>query len=227
MNQDTNQPAPAPGVPASQHSGPHSAPQPLQGGRPHTGAEPKAEPKAEAKGEAKIEPKIELRPDQSPEPIKPQRRIISARAELAAAVDEVLALRPRLVRIAARDGAVFALEARRLVDALEALLHADKQARVRVLVDDPQWLETRAPRLKQAQRRYPHAIELRQASTDDPVGDDLHFIADAHSIDIRAGRLVSGDLWINNRSRAQPLAGTFDRRWAAAAHNLPVSPLGL
>jgi len=223
MNQDTNQPAPAPGAPASPHSGPHSAPQPLQGGRPHTGAEPKAEPKAEAK----IEPKIELRPDQSPEPIKPQRRIISARAELAAAVDEVLALRPRLVRIAARDGAVFALEARRLVDALEALLHADKQARVRVLVDDPQWLETRAPRLKQAQRRYPHAIELRQASTDDPVGDDLHFIADAHSIDIRAGRLVSGDLWINNRSRAQPLAGTFDRRWAAAAHNLPVSPLGL
>jgi hypothetical protein len=223
MNQDTNPSAPAPGAPASPQSGPHSAPQPLQGGNPDTGAEQKAELKVEAK----VEPKVALKPDQSPEPIKPQRRIISARAELAAAVDEVLALRPRLVRIAARDGAVFALEARRLVDALETLLHADKQARVRVLVDDPQWIETRAPRLKQAQRRYPHAIELRQASTDDPVGDDLHFIADAHSIDIRAGRLVSGDLWINNRSRAQPLAGTFDRRWAAAAHNLPVSPLGL
>jgi hypothetical protein len=160
--------------------------------------------------------------------ITPQRRLIGARAELAAAVDEVLALRPRRVCICAHDGSVFALGERRVVDALEAVLHADRRAVVQVLVDDPQWLDTRAPRLKQAQRRYPHAIELRQASTDDPVGEDLHLIADsAHSIDIRAGKLVSGDLWLNNRSRAQPLARTFERRWAAAAHNLPVSPLGL
>ncbi len=160
--------------------------------------------------------------------VAPQRRIIGARAELAAAVDEVLALRPRRVCICGRDAAVFALDERRVVDALEALLHADRRALVQVLVDDPQWLETRAPRLKQAQRRHPHAIELRQASTDDPVGEDLHLIADAaHSIDIRAGKLVGGDLWLNNRSRAQPLARTFERRWAAAAHNLPVSPLGL
>jgi hypothetical protein len=163
-----------------------------------------------------------------PTEITPQRRLIGSRAELAAAVDEVLALKPRLLRIAAQDASVFALDQRRVVDALEALLHANRQARVQVLVDHAQWIETRAPRLKQAQRRHPHAIELRQASVDDPVGEDVHLIADAaHSIDIRAGKLVAGDLWLNNRPRAQPLASTFERRWAAAAHNLPVSPLGL
>lgn len=170
-------------------------------------------------------------PEQSrpgPTEITPQRRLIGSRAELAKAVDEVLALKPRLLRIAAQDASVFALDQRRVVDALEALLHANRQARVQVLVDHAQWIETRAPRLKQAQRRHPHAIELRQASVDDPVGEDVHLIADAaHSIDIRAGKLVAGDLWLNNRPRAQPLASTFERRWAAAAHNLPVSPLGL
>ncbi|MCA3219164.1 MAG: hypothetical protein ING59_11535 [Burkholderiales bacterium] len=163
-----------------------------------------------------------------PTEIPPQRRLIGSRAELAAAVDEVLALKPRLLRIAAQDATVFALDQRHVVDALEALLHANRQARVQVLVDHAQWIETRAPRLKQAQRRHPHAIELRQASVDDPVGEDLHLIADAaHSIDIRAGKLVSGDLWLNNRPRAQPLTSVFERRWSAAAHNLPVSPLGL
>lgn len=160
--------------------------------------------------------------------IRPQRRLIATRAELATAVDDLLALRPRLLRIAALDGSDFQLNARRVVDVLQALLKADRQARVRILVDEPGWLETRAPRLKQAQRLYPHAIELRVAAADDPVGEDLHLLAGiAHSITVRAGRLVSGELWLNNQPRAQPLLSAFERRWAAAAHNLPVSPLGL
>lgn len=160
--------------------------------------------------------------------VSPQRRLIGTRAELAAMVDEVLALRPRTVRIAAADGAPFQLGTPRVVDALLGLLRADRHARVRVLLDDAQWVEARAARLKHAQRLYPHALELRVASTDDPVGEDLHLLADAlHSITVRAGRLVSGEVWLNNQPRAQPLVSAFDRRWDTAAHNLPVAPLGL
>lgn len=160
--------------------------------------------------------------------VTPERQLIGSRAELATSIDRLLALRPRQLRIAAADGSHFQLDAGRVVDAIAALLVADRAAGVRILVDDARWIETRAPRLKQVHRQFPHALQLRAAATDDSVGDDLHVLADdAHCINVRAGKLVSGDLWLNNRSRARPLVAVFDRRWATAAHNLPVAPLGL
>ena len=36
-----------------------------------------------------------------------------------------------------------------------------------------------------------------------------------------------GEIWLNSEPRVQPMATAFDRRWEAAAHNLPVDPLGL
>jgi len=167
-------------------------------------------------------------PSAPPAALPPERRLIGSRAEMAAAMDALLALRPRMLRIASIDGSHFGLDSRRVMDALLELLRHDHQAHVRVLVDDPAWIETRAARLKLAQRRYPHAIELRVAAVDNPVGEDVIMLADrSHSIDVRAGRLVTGELWLTNAPRAQPLLAGFDRRWDTAAHNLPVSPLGL
>ena len=34
-------------------------------------------------------------------------------------------------------------------------------------------------------------------------------------------------LWLHHKPHAQPLIAAFDRRWNAAGHNLPASPLGL
>jgi hypothetical protein len=107
------------------------------------------------------------------------------------------------------------------------LLH-DRSARIRMLVDDAAWLEHRAARLRLLQRRFPHALELRVASEEDPVGDDACIVVDDHaSLELRATQSTSGSLWLHHKPHAQPLMAAFDRRWDAAGHNLPASPLGL
>ena len=66
------------------------------------------------------------------------------------------------------------------------------------------------------------------ASDEDPVGEDACVLVDDHaSLELRATRTTSGALWLHNKPHAQPLIAAFDRRWNAAGHNLPASPLGL
>jgi hypothetical protein len=82
--------------------------------------------------------------------------------------------------------------------------------------------------LRLLQQRFPHALELRVASADDPVGDDSCVLADDHAVlQLAPSPAARGDFWVHNKPHAQPLIAAFDRRWDAGAHNLAVVPLGL
>lgn len=158
----------------------------------------------------------------------PQRALITTRAEAQQAVLVALGSARHLVRALHHDLSPFRLSSVAAVERLHGVLLGRRDARIRLLVDDPVWLDSEAARLRLLQRRFSHAIELRVASIEDAIGDDGYLIADDHSVlSLTAGRLLRGDLWLNHKPRVQPLAAAFDRRWDAAAHNLPVSPLGL
>ena len=158
----------------------------------------------------------------------PQRVLIDSREELHEAVRVALGSGRRVVRALHRDLSVFDLSSIAATESLRQLLLGDRSARIRLLVDDAAWLETRAPRLRLLQRRFPHALELRVASDEDPVGEDACVLVDEHaSLELRATRTTSGSLWLHHAPHAQPLIAAFDRRWNAAGHNLPASPLGL
>ena len=158
----------------------------------------------------------------------PQRVLITSREELHQAVGVALRVARRTVRVLHRDLSVFDLSSVDATEALARLLLADRNSRVRLLADDPAWLDTRAARLRLLQQRFPHALELRVASQDDPVGDESQVLADDHAaLELRPAPTARGDLWLHNKPHAQPRIAAFDRRWNAASHNLPVSPLGL
>jgi hypothetical protein len=158
----------------------------------------------------------------------PQRVLITSRDELHDAVRIAIRVARRTVRCLHRDLSVFDLAAIDATEALSGLLLGHRNARVRLLVDDPAWLDTRAARLRLLQQRFPHALELRVASTDDPVGDDAVVLADDHAaLQLAPSATARGDLWVHNKPHAQPLVAAFDRRWDAGAHNLAVVPLGL
>jgi hypothetical protein len=160
--------------------------------------------------------------------IPPERSLVDSKAGLARTVDRLLALPARSLRIASPDGSLFDLASRRLVDAMERLLLADRLAQIRILVDDPAWIEAKAARLKLLQRRFPHALLLRTACVDDPVGEEGQMLADdLHRLVVKPGRLIAAELWLNNRPQAQAVLAEFDRRWTCAAHNMAVHPLGL
>lgn len=159
---------------------------------------------------------------------QPQRTWLSGRAEIPAAVQRLIGLGQRQLRGADRDLEAFGLSSSAAVAAMERFLLDHRSARVRLLVDEAVWLDARAPRLRALQRRFPHALELRIASSDDAVGEDSFLIADdRHLLMLKRTPQGIGDLWVNNEPHAQPWASGFDRRWEAAAHNLPVAPLGL
>jgi hypothetical protein len=158
----------------------------------------------------------------------PQRALLTARTDIAAAVDVLLSGARTIVRCEERDLAPFDLAAHERVDHLQRLLLARRDARVRLLVDDTTWLEKSAARLRLLQRQFSHALELRLASTDDPVGEDAHLLVDnGAALTLAPTARGIGEAWLHNAPHAQPLIAAFDRRWEAAAHNLPVTPLGL
>jgi hypothetical protein len=158
----------------------------------------------------------------------PQRALVTSRAETHEAVLITIRAATRMLRVLQRDLGLFDLASVEATDRMAAVLLAHRSARIRLLVDDPTWLEMHAARLRALQQRFPHALELRVASLDDPVGDDACMIADsAVVLDMKPTSHSRGDLWLNNKPHAQPLIAAFDRRWEAAAHNLPVVPLGL
>ena len=172
--------------------------------------------------------KSEQSPEEPTSPPAPQRTLITSRAETQAAVLKTIEVATRNVLCVHSDLSIFDLSRAEVVSLLSKFLLAHRSARARLLVDDAIWLDTRAARLRALQLRFPLALEMRVASLDDPVGDDALLIADdATVLDMKPTAQAQGDLWLNNKPHAQPLISAFARRWEAAAHNLPVVPLGL
>ena len=158
----------------------------------------------------------------------PERALITSRAETHEAVRIALGLAERWVRCLHHDLGVFDLASTAVDEQLSRLLHSHRSARIQLLVADATWLNTRAPRLRALQRTFSHALEMRVASEDDPVGDDALVLIDDHTaLELKPTAAARGDLWVHNKPRAQPLLASFVRRWDAAGHNLAVVPLGL
>ena len=158
----------------------------------------------------------------------PQRVLIGSRAELEAALLLLISRARRQLRVAAADLSVLALGSLQPVTAMRAMLLAQPGNRIHLLVDDMAWLDTRAPRLRGLQRDFSHALLIRCADAQDPVGHDVVAIGD----DLDALRLqptvgVLGELWCHHSPFAQPLISEFDRRWQHASHDQPAQPLGL
>ena len=170
-----------------------------------------------------------MRPaDLDPASDTPQRALIDRRAELEGAIDVLLQRAQVEVLCMQRDLEPFGLSYRAPVQCLENLLATRRDARVRMLVDDGRWLESQAARLRALQRRFSHSLELRLASADDAVGDDAVLIVDQrHVLNVRIGKLVQGDVWLQHPLAARTWTAVFERRWEHAGHNLPVAPLGL
>lgn len=158
----------------------------------------------------------------------PQRVLVPSRTDILPAVLELLRRAEREIRCLHLDLAPFELSQVASVETLHRFVHASRSRRVRLLVDDTGWLDSHASRLKLLQRQLSHAIEMRRATPDDPVGEDAAFIVDdAHLLVLSRSAHGVGDIWFNSEPRVHPLRTSFDRRWDAGAHNLPVAPLGL
>lgn len=92
---------------------------------------------------------LELPTDES----KPQRVLLQSRADIVPAVLGLLRRARREICCLHRDLSVFELSQARTVEALHEFLHHSRYARVRLLVDETEWLDAHAARLRLLQRQ--------------------------------------------------------------------------
>jgi hypothetical protein len=165
---------------------------------------------------------------ESPPADPPQRLLITTRVELEASLLLLIGRARRQLRFAAADLSVMALADVRPAAALRAVLLAHPGNRIHVLVDDMSWLDTRAPRLRALQRDFSHALLIRCADVQDPVGHDVVALGDeSDALRLQPTIGILGEVWYHHAPFAQPLVHEFDRRWEHASHNQPAQPLGL
>jgi hypothetical protein len=158
----------------------------------------------------------------------PQRLLIGSRAELVAALLLLIGRARRQLRFAASDLSVLALADVQPVAALREVLLSHAHSGIHLLVDDMTWLDTRAPRLRSLQRDFAHALLIRCADPQDPVGHDVVAIGDDRdALRLQPTVGILGELWCHHAPFARPLLAEFDRRWEHASHNQPSQPLGL
>ncbi|MFN7571201.1 MAG: hypothetical protein ACK5TK_07070 [Betaproteobacteria bacterium] len=157
-----------------------------------------------------------------------QRGPVAGPAAIAAQVQAMLSAGRQRLICADRDLGIFGLSGRATVESLKAFLLARRIARIQCLVDDVEWLDRRADRLRALQRLLPHALELRVAAADDPVGTDSFVAVDTlWLLDAAAAHTTGTAALTDERARVQAAIAGFDRRWQMAGHNLPVSLLGV
>jgi len=158
----------------------------------------------------------------------PLRRPITSRAELGDALLDLLGRAQRCLRCCSFDASLFDLDAPALVAGLSRFLRERRGARAWILVDQTLWIESRAPRVQALRRSLGHALQVRAAHVQDAVAGDIQWlIDDRHGLVLKPGTMTAGEIWLHSEHRVRPLVADFDRRWAAAAHDLPRVPLGL
>jgi hypothetical protein len=158
----------------------------------------------------------------------PQRVLVGSRAELAEALLTLIGRSRRQLRFAAANLAVFALGDPKVVDGLRRMLVADSTARIRLLADDMAWLDAGAPRLRNLQRSFPHALRIRRTQPPERVGQDAYAVGDAEEVlRLQPTAALQGELSSSNGPLARELISEFDRHWEFASHDEPAKPLGL
>ena len=158
----------------------------------------------------------------------PQQLAIGSRAELEAALLQLIGRVRLQLRMASTDSSVLALGDMRLVDAMRSMLVSHPSGRIHLLVDDMAWLDTRAPRLRSLQRSFSHSLLIRRSDRQDQVGHDVVAIGDDRdALRLQPTIGIRGELSIDSGTLARPLISEFDRRWERATHNQPSQPLGL
>jgi hypothetical protein len=158
----------------------------------------------------------------------PQLERLASVAAQIAAIDRLIGLARTSIRVfdvsLAETGWNQPLRAERLA----AFLRASRHAKLQIIVHDPRWIETSAPRLRELLRRFSHAITLCQTGPEargaaDPllIVDDRHYLHRFHIDHPRA------ELAINAPQEARPLVDRYDEIWATGEPGVTATTLGL
>ncbi|HEX7272096.1 MAG TPA: hypothetical protein VF420_08100 [Casimicrobiaceae bacterium] len=149
-------------------------------------------------------------------------------AEQTAAIDELIGLAERRIRVFDQDLAQTGWNQPGRIERLAAFLRAVRGRRLDIIVHDTHYLESAAPRLLGLLRTYSHAITIYRTGDEarlaaDPllIVDERHYL---HRFHYERPRAAMG---VNQAEQTRPLATRFEEIWATGQPGLSATVLGL
>jgi hypothetical protein len=164
-------------------------------------------------------------PDSLPAPRSVELATI---AEQIAAIDELIGLAQRRIRVFDQDLAQTGWNQAARTERLAAFLRGTRGRRLDIIVHDTHYLEGAAPRLRGLLRTYSHAMTIYRTGDEarlatDPllIVDDRHYLHRFHHQRPRAA------MGVNQPEQTRPLAARFEEIWATGEPGLSATVLGL
>ena len=158
----------------------------------------------------------------------PRHEALETIAALVAAIDELVGLARRSIRVFDVDLSDTGWNSIARSERLAAFLRGSRHARLDLIVHDTRYLERSCPRLRNLQRLHTGAISIFRAGPQaraamDPIVlvDDRHYL---HRFNYERPRASLG---IDDPRGAQALKLRFDDVWAMREEELPGTTLGL
>jgi hypothetical protein len=167
---------------------------------------------------------------QGPAEARPEPRTVALAsiAEQIAAIDELIALAQRRIRVFDQDLSQTGWNQAGRVDRLAAFLRGVRGRRLDIIVHDTGYLETGCPRMLNLLRTYSHAITIYRTGVEarlatDPllIVDDRHYL---HRFHFEQPRATMG---IEQPEQTRPLANRYEEIWATGEPGLDATVLGL
>lgn len=154
--------------------------------------------------------------------------MLASIAEQVAAVDELIGLARRCIRVFDRDLAQMGWSSARRMAQLGDFLRGTRGRRLDIIVHETTYIETACPRLVALLRTYSYAVticrtgpEARHATDPLLLVDDLHYL---HRYHFEQPRATMG---VNQPDEVRPLAQRYDEIWATAQPGVNATVLGL
>jgi len=166
--------------------------------------------------------------DESAVPLVPRTVALASIAEQIAAVDELIGLARRRIRVFDQDLSQTGWNAAGRMARLGVFLRATRGRQLDIIVHDTTYIETACPRLVALLRTYSYAVtvyrtgpEARHAADPLLLVDDCHYL---HRFHFEQPRATMG---VNLPEQVRPLAQRYDEIWATAEPGVNATVLGL
>ncbi len=168
-------------------------------------------------------------PPGSPGPRLESRTVVlGSVAEQIAAIDELIALAQRRIRVFDQDLSQTGWNQATRVERLSAFLRGTRGRRLDIIVHDTAYLETACPRMLNLLRSYSHAMtiyrtgpEARVATDPLVIVDDRHYL---HRFHVDQPRATMG---IEQPEQTRLFANRYEEIWATGEPGINATVLGL
>ena len=164
----------------------------------------------------------------SDEQPKPEYQRFDTEAEWQQAIDRLVGLRGRELRIFDPELTSLRLNAPERIALFEKFLQASRTRRLFLVAHDSEHLTRRCPRMMQLLARFSHAIQINRTHEAIRNIQDAFLVLDArHYVRRPVAAFFRGAIGLADETEALAMRGRFNEIWAASYPAVSASTVGL